>query len=65
MSDQFSFASFFPESIQPAISSYSNFVFNLLKKCGFCKSAIINQTETGTGVGYSLTSNSLPGNDSA
>jgi len=61
MSDQFSFASFFPESIQPPISNFSNFVFNLVQKCGFCKSATANISQTG----YSLTSSSLPGNDPA
>jgi len=61
MSDQFSFASFFPEPIQPAISTFSNFIFNLLRKCGCCKSVGANNTnETES---YSLASSFLPGND--
>jgi membrane associated rhomboid family serine protease len=63
MSDQFSFASFFPEPIQPVISSFSNFVFNLLQKCGCCKN--FNVTTATSQTGYSIINTSLPGNDPA
>jgi len=61
MSDQFSFASFFPEPIQPTISTFSNFVFNLLRKCGCCKGVGTDNTnQTGS---LALASSSLPGNN--
>ena len=36
-SEMFSFASFFPDKIQPIISTVGNIVFNILVKVGLCR----------------------------
>jgi len=51
MSDSFSFASFFPEPLQPAATVVSNITYNILKVCNCCGNS---QQTTGA---YSVDSN--------
>jgi len=40
MSEHFSFASFFPVSARPAIHNFSLIIYNILVKCGVCKTPV-------------------------
>ncbi|XP_014260781.1 transmembrane protein 115 [Cimex lectularius] len=60
LADNFSFASFFPNVLQPAISVISNMVYSALVKAGLCRRTVRKFDMSTAPTGVTVT---LPGND--